>query len=168
MANVCDGFCKGCAFYEPYSVTCNYFLKTGQLRPCPAGTGCTVKETGKHRSAWRHESDATWKNATKAKEKPSALYRRECKNCDAVFETNDHRKVYCCKECASKARSRTYYKRTKQKEAPVVYHRECKHCGAPFETTIKKKIYCSAKCNNLVKTRAAYERYKAKKAAAQA
>lgn len=47
--------CEGCRFaFAGYGVDlygCEYFLITGQRRPCPAGKGCTVKrkaQTTKH------------------------------------------------------------------------------------------------------------------------
>lgn len=42
--------CDGCFFFEgrwETSKCCNYFLLTGQRRPCPAGAGCTVRKDGK-------------------------------------------------------------------------------------------------------------------------
>lgn len=39
--------CEGCVhFYGAYKHNrcCNYLFDTGYRRPCPAGTGCTVKE----------------------------------------------------------------------------------------------------------------------------
>lgn len=38
--------CTGCLhFYGRYhnNKCCNYLFDTGHMRPCPAGTGCTVK-----------------------------------------------------------------------------------------------------------------------------
>ena len=43
--NPCDG-CYGCYFYGGRWATtkcCNYFLITGQRRPCPPGKECTVR-----------------------------------------------------------------------------------------------------------------------------
>lgn len=129
MAGVCDAFCKGCAFYEPYSGTCNYFLSTGQIRPCPAGTGCSVKRTGNKRCRWRHEGNASWKNngnqlrtekplkASKPPKPPKEVYHRICKNCGTAFDTTDPRKLYCCRKCTNQARSRAQWLRRKEKKA---------------------------------------------------
>lgn len=54
MDGRCDNFCNGCIYkmflgggkFTPY---CNYIVETGHPRPCPAGTGCTVKVTRKQR-----------------------------------------------------------------------------------------------------------------------
>lgn len=38
--------CYGCLYYRGRSesgMVCNYFLDTGNRRPCAAGEGCTVK-----------------------------------------------------------------------------------------------------------------------------
>lgn len=53
---ICNSFCKGCV-YNQYasgveSTLCTYYLETGIRRPCPAGTGCTVKRTGRRKGDW--------------------------------------------------------------------------------------------------------------------
>lgn len=37
--------CASCFYHGKCGgmICCNYLLKTGQMRPCPAGAGCTVK-----------------------------------------------------------------------------------------------------------------------------
>ena len=48
-------YCNNCIYSSVLSASttrvCNYLLATGKRRPCPAGEGCTVKETrgGKRR-----------------------------------------------------------------------------------------------------------------------
>ena len=42
--------CEGCYYHQGYnrfSACCNYFLITGQRRPCPTGKDCTVRKDGK-------------------------------------------------------------------------------------------------------------------------
>ena len=66
--SVCDSFCDGCVFLAWANGSlrvCEYFFHTGQRRPCPAGTGCTVKQKGRKKTAWRYEADRTWKNKEK-------------------------------------------------------------------------------------------------------
>ena len=55
---ICDGYCRGCAFYGSWyegNEHCNYYLLTGNRRPCDPGEGCTVRkerenENGQHDS----------------------------------------------------------------------------------------------------------------------
>ena len=61
--SVCDDYCKCCHFVVAMATgvfMCSYLEKTGERRPCPAGTGCTVrvvdrrkkyKKRSKHRKA---------------------------------------------------------------------------------------------------------------------
>ena len=40
--------CEGCSYsgYNPtLGLLCDYILCTGKMRPCPAGSGCTVRTT---------------------------------------------------------------------------------------------------------------------------
>lgn len=125
---VCDSFCNGCVFKGYANANlylCEYFLQTGVQRPCPAGTGCTVKATGKRKIRWKHEHDRTWKNRKKiekAKEKPKAekppkpVYHKVCRleTCGMEFDTTNIRQLYCCKLCASRAKNRAFYERQKE------------------------------------------------------
>lgn len=47
MKGVVDNkYCKGCVFFSGGFEgvrLCNYYLQTGERRPCPAGVGCTAK-----------------------------------------------------------------------------------------------------------------------------
>lgn len=39
-------YCDGCVFFSGGFEgvrLCNYYLQTGERRPCPAGVGCTAK-----------------------------------------------------------------------------------------------------------------------------
>lgn len=137
MANgVCDRFCNGCVFKQHINggklMLCEYYFRTGRRRPCPAGSGCTVKETGKRKFGWALENDATWENKQKWKVK----YHRECLYCGKGFDTSDGRKAYCCFECRNKNKWK------KQRANSPVYHRACKECGAEFYTTDPRKIFC--------------------------
>ena len=53
-----DEYCVGCAFrrtLSQFGYCCDYIEIMGQRRPCPAGTGCTVKRVGKvkRQQCWR-------------------------------------------------------------------------------------------------------------------
>lgn len=52
---VVDPSCRGCVYagylcsqsaYKGRPDFCSYILTTGHSRPCPAGAGCTVRQTG--------------------------------------------------------------------------------------------------------------------------
>lgn len=53
MANgIVDSFCRPCIYAGRNQCTkapgtCDYYLLTGKRRPCPAGKGCTVRDTSK-------------------------------------------------------------------------------------------------------------------------
>lgn len=44
-------YCEGCKYYfcsaHDHNAMCEYFNDTGEIRPCPAGDGCTCYEKGK-------------------------------------------------------------------------------------------------------------------------
>lgn len=106
--SVCDSYCTGCTFLGYGNGTtklCEYFLKTSFRRPCPAGTGCTVKHTGKRRNVWSYQNDATWKNKQSG--------QLTCPVCGAEFWPSDHRQKYCSANCKSKAANRAYRARKK-------------------------------------------------------
>ena len=47
---ICDSWCENCVYCHKqsgYRKACDYILATGKVRPCPAGTGCTVKKKRK-------------------------------------------------------------------------------------------------------------------------
>lgn len=116
MANgVCDSYCKGCVYSNRVAgediLCCVYYFKTNSRRPCPAGSGCTVKEAGRNRSAWRHENDATWEKAKKERERERGRLRREkkrkakmrtlvCPICGKEFQTSDSRQCTALKNVA--------------------------------------------------------------------
>lgn len=136
--SVCDKFCDGCAFEGKLQFdlrVCNYLLCTGKRRPCPAGTGCTVKETGRRRKGWHEEEANSRKNhriRIPAQEKRERKREREqerrekarkdreftmkCGVCGKLFKTTDTRRRNCSPECSTRARTRStnnYRKRRK-------------------------------------------------------
>ena len=152
-AGVCDAFCKGCIFSSGIngnksSMVCDYYEKTGKRRPCSAGTGCTVRQTGKKTSMWREQGEETYQARLKKEKQPKPereVLHRVCPVCGTEFDTKDSKKIYCCKDCRERAKAE---KRVQHN------HKECKECGTPFDTTDDRKIYCCRACGNKAKYKA--------------
>lgn len=124
--NVCDEFCEGCVYMAQLSdvtVCCNYFLSTGARRPCLAGTGCTVKETGEKRTQWRKEADEEWSKLKEArkrarknerererwrKKREAMVKTKVCPICGMEFQTGDSKRRYCSQACSYTARKSQY------------------------------------------------------------
>jgi endogenous inhibitor of DNA gyrase (YacG/DUF329 family) len=134
---------------------CEYFFCTGKRRPCPAGTGCTVKKTGKKKTNWRYEADRTWE-IKKKQEKEPVVYHRACPTCGTEFDTTSKNKVYCCKKCKDKAYRDGHI-------VIKVHHKVCKLCGKEFDTKDAKQRYCSITCRNRASWKRVYQRKKEKK-----
>jgi predicted nucleic acid-binding Zn ribbon protein len=102
---VCDSYCKGCVFlgYATGDIKlCEYLLRTEKRRPCPAGTGCTVKQVGERKPAWVDEKDETWKaklQRQKKLEPCKVVFHRVCPVCGTAFDTTDGKKIYCSSKC---------------------------------------------------------------------
>ena len=151
---VCNSYCNGC-IYLGYATgdmkLCEYMLKTDKRRPCPAGTGCTVKQTGDRKLPWRAEADETWKvNQKKPKKrKHKEVYHKKCPVCGKIFETTKIHKIYCCEDCAIKGKvqkdvlRQALYRSLVEKDT---YHRICPECGTEFDTTNERKQFCCRKC----------------------
>lgn len=137
MVKTCDKYCKGCVYCQlacgDTMFCCTYYLKTSIRRPCPAGTGCTVKRVGKAKGAWEYQNEAKWQKAKlererardkarREKKKENGMYIAVCPICGAEFQTHDHRKLYCSKACSTRAKTRTNneYKRRKRNEAKSI------------------------------------------------
>lgn len=110
---LCDSFCKGC-IYNSYGASwettlCTYYLTTGNRRPCPAGTGCTVKKTGKKVGRWEQEKAESYKKRTQTISKE--VLHRVCPYCGAEFDTYNLRKIYCSKKCVNKVAQKAWRKR---------------------------------------------------------
>ena len=52
--------CVGTGWHMKYGYTCDYFLHTGNRRPCPPGSACTVREIGRRRKPGAAEVAAIW------------------------------------------------------------------------------------------------------------
>lgn len=114
--SVCDSYCDGCVFlgYANGGLKlCEYLLRTNRRRPCPAGKGCTVKQTGKKKSTWRYEADETWE-IKKKKEKEKTVLHKVCPCCGVDFETTDPRKIFCCRRCNTRTAQRNHYKKIRE------------------------------------------------------
>ena len=101
--NVCSKNCVNCRYFQKlydYCHCCNYFLATGERRPCPAGDGCTVKvtkseyrkmmsrliavQTDKAKERNRRKAHAYYerhKDEINAKAKEKRLAKQEAKTC---------------------------------------------------------------------------------------
>lgn len=118
---VCDSFCKGCVFSSYGSsdrvAICTYYLTTDIRRPCPAGTGCTVKQTGKKVSMWEHENDEAWKRRSQNISKE--VLHRICACCGTAFDTTDLRRIYCSRKCTQLMAQRAFLKRKRENAAKM-------------------------------------------------
>lgn len=155
---VCDSFCNGCIFKGSCNggmPMCEYFLITDKRRPCPAGTGCTVKQTGRKRQKWRNEDHSRFKNSGR-KRRNAKVLQKVCPNCGQAFETTAAQQIYCCVKCKDAA--------YKNAQGPrEVLQKVCANCGAAFQTTLTRKIYCCTNCKSAAANREKYWRYKARK-----
>lgn len=118
MNGVCDRFCKGCIYCNGTSgdyngsSCCTYYLVTDKRRPCPAGTGCTVKNTGKKKGAWRYKNYADWaEKMKKAREAKKVVRKVICKECGTEFETVSKLAIYCSKRCKDRVSQRNAHRR---------------------------------------------------------
>ena len=155
--SICDKYCVGCVFlgYADGAINlCEYFLTTGKRRPCPAGTGCTVKQKGERKKIWSYQNDETWKAKQQRLKNGKTVYHRVCPVCGTEFDTTDSRKIYCNRSCGNKYKWRKYH------DTLPVYHRKCKECGAEFDTTDRRKMYCNRACIEKHKNKIYYHRRK--------
>ena len=113
---VCDSYCKGCVYNQQASgdhvTLCTYFLTTDTRRPCPAGSGCTVKQTGRKKGKWEQEKDESWKQREKTISKE--VLHRVCPCCGTEFDTQNIRKLYCSKKCNMRKVQREFQKRKRE------------------------------------------------------
>lgn len=141
---VCDRFCDGCVFLawaNSNTRVCEYFVRTGQRRPCPAGTGCTVKSTGKKKTLWQHQSDQSWNHKQKMEAKAVEIYHKVCACCGEEFETHSSRQIYCSNKCKNRATQMAYHHRKKPELTFT-----CVICGKQFTSTDARRKCCSPEC----------------------
>ena len=116
---ICDRHCKGCVYLSylnnSHYLYCSYILKTGKRRPCPAGTGCTVKQTGSKVNAWAYptEQQEKPKAAPKPRRRAKIVRHLVCPSCGKEFDTTSSIKIFCSFECKERERKRAYHKRKK-------------------------------------------------------
>lgn len=157
MTNVCDRFCTGCVFLGHANGKmnlCEYFLQTGVRRPCPAGTGCTVKDAGKKKIQWKHENDQTWKNREKREKQ---VLHKVCPRCGREFETDNSQRVYCSNQCKNKVAQKEFHQRHK-----AVLTITCAICGKKFTSTDGRRKCCSSECT-AISRKLRYKRYDIKR-----
>ena len=116
MNGVCDRFCKGCIYCQLASgnttFLCTYYLVTDKRRPCPAGTGCTVKNTGKKKGAWEYQNDAEWaKKMAEARKAKQVVRTVICAECGTEFDTTVAHQIYCSKRCNNRVQQRKAHRR---------------------------------------------------------
>ena len=114
MASVCDSYCKNCIYVGKaswHTLCCRYVFVEDKLRPCPAGTGCTVKMTDqevKRRAAAAKKANDIERKAIIAQKKREnyakkrAERRKFCRYCGKEFMPTKERHFFCCSECATK------------------------------------------------------------------
>lgn len=121
-------YCNGCIYASSMGdgyIICNYFLQTSIRRPCPAGEGCTVKQTGKKLRQRQDENNATRKKEKEKMPKPPKVPKAKsvrtvtlvCRFCGASFQTTDSRRHYCSDDCsaAGKKQYRSDYEKCRRK-----------------------------------------------------
>ena len=117
QVKTCDKFCDGCQFcgringgnhFHVGYIYCQYFLMTDKRRPCPAGDGCTVKETVRQRKKvertpeerealaelHRQRKRELWKNRTEEQKRRQTEYNRAQYQKNKAERDAKH-KAYC-------------------------------------------------------------------------
>lgn len=117
---VCDRYCAKCIYStgcDSWTYICNYYLETGNRRPCPPGTGCTVKSTGKKIRYLEQMRDIEWSKrmlaARKAKQAKAVPHKKICKECGLEFEAVYKKQIFCCQKCKNRFHNRANRKRNK-------------------------------------------------------
>lgn len=117
MADSCDRYCAKCIYSTggaDWGHICNYYLETGKRRPCPPGTGCTVKSTGKKIRYLEQIRDIEWsKRMLEAKKAKAVPNKKICKECGLEFETVYKKQSFCCTRCKDRFHNRAKRKRNK-------------------------------------------------------
>ena len=136
MASVCDNYCKGCIYLGKINGNapcCQYVFMEDKLRPCPAGTGCTVRITNQEAKR-RNDEERKAKEIQRMKlqaelrEQKHREYlakkqaeqeekRKPCKNCGKIFLPNKDHRDHCCDECAYQYHLKTENERSKRRWA---------------------------------------------------
>lgn len=114
---VCDRYCAKCIYSTgctDWGYVCNYYLETGKRRPCPPGTGCTVKSTGKKIRYLEQMRDIEWsKRMLEARKAKAVPHKKICKECGLEFEAVYKNRSFCSKRCKDRFHNRAKRKRNK-------------------------------------------------------
>ena len=134
MASICDEYCDGCIYSQREGGSvglriCTYYLVTDIRRPCPAGSGCTVRKNGRKANRWSYEANNTWqqKKTTAQRNddyteklrqiiKAQKIMSKQCKECGETFITDNPSRAYCSIRCKNRIAQRKYYERKKANE----------------------------------------------------
>ena len=144
--SVCDEYCLNCKYFygsSEYELCCTYYLETDKRRPCPAGTGCTVKKKSKQKrmcQKFQHE-----RMNVKEQTKQGRVFRN-CLLCGKEFLVTRHDKKYCDAVCCYIANNRKNCEKSKANRKPIYKH--CKRCGKEFLLLKSAQLYCSEECKN--------------------
>lgn len=148
MVSVCDSYCKGCIYSGKSQglPCCRYVFVEDKLRPCPAGTGCTVKLTNKDVKR-RNDEERKAKEIQRMKlqaelrEQKHREYlakkqaeqeerRKPCKHCGKIFLPNKDHRDHCSSECAYQYHLITENERSRKRYAAMRAAKEKKKEGA--------------------------------------
>jgi hypothetical protein len=144
---VCDEYCQDCSYFygsSDYELCCNYYLDTDKRRPCPPGTGCTVKvyRAGKRRFGKYSIVTANEESPKTQKNKVPVL--KTCPVCGNEFLATRSDKKYCDSVCCVIANNRKTLEKIKAEREPR--YRLCKLCGKEFMITNPNQQYCNEEC----------------------
>lgn len=134
--SLCDSYCRGCKYYGIFLRCCEYMFQTEQLRPCPAGKGCTVRTTKRGKTMAQVIDAAAY----------SYLARKEKEdNLAAQIRQSDLEGVsYGQWKSGQPAIETPRQETSKEPEG-----RFCRQCGKPLDGMRKSAIYCSKTCQQL-------------------
>ena len=137
MANVCDSYCKGCIYVGKSQglPCCRYVFVEDKLRPCPPGTGCTVKLTNKdvkRRNEEERKAIAVERMKLQAelraqkhrehlakKQAAQEAKRKPCKHCGKIFLPSKEHRDHCSSECAYQYHLITENERSRKRYAAM-------------------------------------------------
>lgn len=152
MEKICDEYCLDCKFFggpAEFECCCNYFLTTDKRRPCPPGTGCTVKIKRKNKRKFGKNSIINRKEKPQKTKKEKEPVIKRCPVCGKEFLLNRPNKKYCDYECYRIANNREHCEKVKVNKVKVnkePRYGNCKLCGKEFLVTAPNKLYCSEYC----------------------
>lgn len=147
--SICDSSCRGCKYYGIFLNCCEYMIQTGNLRPCPAGKGCTVRTTKRGRTmAQQIDADAYSYLARKEKEDRLSVELRQS-DLEGVsygqWKSGQPVAEVIPEEASEEPRERV-----------------CLWCGKSLEGMSKRAMYCCKTCRD-----SAYNYFNAEKLSAK-